>query len=126
MPGTRLRTSPKISSGEIEHLQATSLGDVLNLVPGIEKSQNPGLSKQSLVGIRSVTVSGTQGLLESFGSTVIVDGNEISSGANAMGSGRSGVDLRTIPADNIESVEVISGIPSAEYGNFSNGVIKVK
>ena len=119
-------TTRKISSGEIEHLQATSLGDVLNLVPGIEKSQNPGLSKSSLVGIRSVTVDGTQGLLESFGSTVIVDGNEVSSGANAMGSGRRGVDLRTIPADNIESVEVISGIPSAEYGNFSNGIIKVE
>ncbi len=119
-------TTRKISSGEIEHMQASNLGDILNLIPGVEKTQNPGLSKQSYVGIRSLTLDGTDGLLESFGSTIVVDGNEISSGANADFSGRSGIDLRTIPADNIESVEVISGIPSAEYGNFSNGIIKVK
>ncbi len=119
-------TTRKISSGEIEHMQAASLGDVLNLIPGIEKTQNPGLSKQSKVGIRSVSLDGIDGALESFGTTIIVDNNEMSSAADADPSGRSGLDLRTIPADNIESVEVISGIPSAEYGNFSNGIIKVK
>jgi len=118
-------TTRKISSGEIEHLQATNLGDILNLVPGIEKSKNPGLADKSYAGIRSVSIGGTEGGLETFGSTIIVDGNEISSDADAMLSGKMGVDLRTIPADNIESVEVISGIPSAEYGNFSNGIIKV-
>ena len=119
-------TTRKISSGEIEHMQATSLGDVLNLIPGIEKSQNPGLSDASRVSIRSTSNSGTEGLLETYGTTIMVDGNEISTGGMIGTNGRNGVDLRTIPADNIESVEVISGIPSAEYGNFSNGLIKVK
>ncbi len=119
-------TTRKISSGEIEHMQATNLGDVLNLIPGVEKTQNPGLSKQSYAGIRSVSLKGSEGFIESYGTSIVVDGNAISTAADLGMSGRSGVDLRTIPADNIESVEVITGIPSAEYGNFSNGLIKVK
>ncbi len=119
-------TTRKISSGEIEHMQATNLGDVLNLIPGVEKTQNPGLSKQSYAGIRSVSLQGSDGYIESYGTSIVVDGNTISTAADLGQTGRSGVDLRTIPADNIESVEVITGIPSAEYGNFSNGLIKVK
>jgi len=122
-------TTYTISSGEIEHMQATSLGDVLFLVPGIEQTNNPGLADPLHVGIRTNTVSGVYGELGSFGSTVIVDGNKLTNDANAnrytKETGRGGIDLRTIPADNIHSVEVISGIPSVEYGNFTNGIIKV-
>jgi len=59
-----------------------------------------------------------------------VDGNQVVNDANAnlktTEGGLSGVDLRTIPAENIKSVEVITGIPSVEYGNFSNGIVKVE
>lgn len=37
-----------------------------------------------------------------------------------------GVDLRTIPADNVESIEVIRGLPSVRYGDVTAGVINVK
>jgi len=37
-----------------------------------------------------------------------------------------GTDLRQIPADNIESIEVISGVPSAKYGDLSEGAIIVE
>ena len=37
-----------------------------------------------------------------------------------------GVDLRTVSAGNIESMEVIRGIPSVEYGNLTSGVVVVK
>ena len=124
-------TSRKIDSGEIEHMQATNLGDILSLVPGIEKTSNPGLSKATHVGIRTVSLEGTQGLIESFGSSIIIDGNQMSNEANLTtkvygSSGTQGIDLRNIPADNIKSVEVITGIPSVEYGNFSNGIIRVE
>jgi len=124
-------TSRKINSGEIEHMQATNLGDILSLVPGVEKSNNPGLSEPTHIGIRSVSITGTKGLLESFGSTIIVDGNQMSNEANLTtkvygSSGTEGIDLRNIPADNIKSVEVITGIPSVEYSNFANGIIKVE
>lgn len=119
-------TTRKISSGEIEHMQATNLGDILSLVPGIEKNNNPGLSQTMNVGVRGVAMAGSYVPSdESFGSIIIVDGNEISSDAGAGSDGRTGIDLRSIPADNIESVEVIAGIPSVKYGNFSQGLVKV-
>ncbi|MFQ8806854.1 MAG: TonB-dependent receptor plug domain-containing protein [Alistipes indistinctus] len=40
-------------------------------------------------------------------------------------SPNSGVDLRQISTDNIESVEVIRGIPSAEYGDLTAGAVIV-
>ncbi|MFA4838379.1 MAG: TonB-dependent receptor [Candidatus Neomarinimicrobiota bacterium] len=132
-----LTTTRKIDTGEIDHMQATSLGDVLSLVPGVDKSQNPGLSKATQVGIRSVTTGG--GILDqidSYGTAIVVDGNQLSTTSNASSiggtstlfgaSGTTGLDLRTIPSDNIKSVEVITGIPSVEYGNFASGVIKVE
>lgn len=36
-----------------------------------------------------------------------------------------GTDMRTIATDNIESVEVVRGIPSAEYGNLSSGMVTI-
>ena len=46
-------------------------------------------------------------------------------GAVGGSGGGTGVDLRQISADNIESVEVISGVPSAEYGDLGSGMVKV-
>lgn len=127
-----IATTRKIDSGQIDHLQASNLGDVLTLVPGVEKSGQMGLAKQQNIGLRKVKRSDT-GLygFESFGTSIIVDGNEISGDAKAVGyvSGhgdQSGTDLRTIPADNIASVEVVTGIPSVEYGNFTDGIVKVE
>ncbi|MBN2601826.1 MAG: TonB-dependent receptor, partial [Candidatus Marinimicrobia bacterium] len=120
-------TTRKISSGEIEHMQATNLGDVLSLIPGVEKSRNPGLSSSNYVGIRAVaTGAGNVDGLESFGTGIIVDGNELSNDAGLGSDGRIGRDLRTLPADNLESVEVLAGIASAEYSNLSSGAVSVK
>lgn len=127
-----IETIRKIESGEIEHSQASSLGDVLSLIPGIEKNNVPGLSEENYVGIRAINVGGDTQVddWDSFGTAIIVDGTEISTNANASQQGdevgRWGIDLRTIPADNIKSVEVITGISSVEYSNFSNGVINVE
>ncbi|MCK5816906.1 MAG: TonB-dependent receptor, partial [Candidatus Marinimicrobia bacterium] len=127
-----IATTRKIDSGEIDHLQASNLGDVLTLIPGVEKSGQMGLAKQQNIGLRKVKRSdaGLYGF-DSFGTSIVVDGNEISGDAQAAGyvsgyGAQSGTDLRTIPADNIASVEVITGIPSVEYGNFTDGVVKVE
>ena len=125
-------TTRKIDSGEIEHMQATSLGDIISLVPGVDKAKNPGLSDAQNIGIRSVSAASySLPALEYFGVAVVVDGNQLSTNANATSkisgsSGETGLDLRNIPAENIKSVEVITGIPSVEYGNFATGVIKVE
>ena len=37
----------------------------------------------------------------------------------------TGSDLRQVSADDIEEVEVIRGIPSAEYGDLTSGLVVV-
>lgn len=37
-----------------------------------------------------------------------------------------GADLRQIPVDNIESVEVVQGIPSARYGDLTSGLVTIQ
>lgn len=122
-----------ISSAEIEHFQASSIGDVLDLVPGVQKTTNPGLGKTSQIAIRGDQADA----LSAFGTLVILDGVPLSNNANlqfekftssqtgASNLGR-GVDLRTIPADNIESIEVVSGLPSVRYGDVTAGIINVR
>ncbi len=131
-----IATTTDISSGEIEHYQATNLGDVLDLVPGIQKT-NPGINKTSQIAIRASAGNTPEEQIEAFGTKIIIDGEPISNnsnlqfetldgvkfGANSMGGS---VDLREIPADNLESVSVISGMPSVRYGDFSNGIIELK
>ncbi len=130
---TQTATKTDISSGEIEHYQATNLGDVLDLVPGVQKSQNPGINKTSQIAIRGDETD----RLSAFGTKVIIDGEPVSNNANMQFEALTGakfgvnsmggsVDLRTIPADNLESVSVISGMPSVRYGDFSNGIIELK
>jgi hypothetical protein len=128
-----VNTKTYINSGEIEHYQASSLKDVLDLVPGVQKTDNPGLGKTSQITVRG----SEQDQLSTFGTLIIVDGTPISNNANLQferlggalfgNSNRGGgVDLRTIPADNIESIEVITGLPSVRYGDVTAGVINVQ
>ncbi|MBN2366024.1 MAG: TonB-dependent receptor, partial [Calditrichaeota bacterium] len=129
-------TTTTISSGEIEHLQASSLGDVLELIPG-QKFTNPGLE-----GVRQIRLRQTETVDEadrnaSLGTQILVDGVPLSNNANMqldtkLNDGatyrvtvNSGIDLRQVTAENIESVEVIRGIPPARYGDMSSGTVLV-
>lgn len=125
-------TKTIITSAEVEHFQATSLNDVLNLVPGIQKTDNPGIGKTAQIAIRGFE----NNQMSAFGTLVIIDGAPLSNNANLQfqkwtsaitGPSNLGgsVDIRTIPADNIESIEVIRGIPSVKYGDMTSGVIIV-
>lgn len=122
-------TSSTIGRQAIEHLQATNLGDLMQLLPGATM-QTPDLTKASTLQIRSAST--TVDTNNSFGTSIIVDGVPVSNNANInsnLGGNNntagSGVDLRQISADNIESVEVIRGIPSAEYGDLTAGAVIV-
>ncbi|MFN4110636.1 MAG: TonB-dependent receptor, partial [Ignavibacteria bacterium] len=126
-------TKTVISGAEVEHFQASSIGDVLDLVPGVQKTSNPGLSKTSQVAIRGEETD----KLSALGTLVMVDGIPISNNANLQfekwtsgitgpSNVGGGIDLRTIPADNVESIEVIRGLPSVRYGDVTAGVINVK
>jgi outer membrane receptor protein involved in Fe transport len=114
-------TKTTISSGEIEHMQASSLNDVMKLTPGVETT-NPTLNNAEKAQIRSGDALGTQ---------IILDGIPISNNANLQigvgySTANSGIDLRSIPAENIKEVEVIRGIPSVQYGDLTDGLLLVK
>ncbi len=114
-------TKSVIKSGEIEHIQASSLGDVVKLLPGVE-STNPTLNYVEKASIRKG---------DPIGTSLIINGVPINNNANLQvgigySTANSGLDLRSIPAENIEEVEVIRGIASAQYGDFTDGVIIVK
>ncbi len=128
-----VETKTEISAAEIEHYQATNIGDVLDLVPGVQKSDNPGLDKTGQVAVRGDDADA----LSAFGTKVIIDGVPQSNNANlqfeeltgadfGVGTLGRGVDLRAIPADNVESITVVSGLPSVRYGDFTNGIIELK
>ena len=37
----------------------------------------------------------------------------------------SGASTRSVAVENIESIEVITGVPSAEYGDLNSGIVKI-
>lgn len=135
-------TSSKISRMAMDHLQANSLYDLLSLLPGGTTDDN-GLSYTQQFNIRSISSSAKtyNNNLNAMGVSIIQDGAPLSNNANLqtlnatakgdgyvspIGGGSSpagGLDIRSISTDNIESVEVIRGIPSVEYGDLTSGAV---
>ena len=139
----------RIGRDAIEHLQASSLADLLQLVPG-QPALNPTLSgvRQSLLRQAPTASSRDPGpgtdaeRANALGTSLVLDGVPVSNNANlqttltilnsgpsalpqfASSAGR-GLDLRQFAADNVESVEVIRGIPSARHGDLTAGAILV-
>lgn len=118
-------TSSLIGRQAIDHLQASSLADVMQLIPG-QLITNQDLTSQSNLQLRTLVNNNTS----AFGSSVIMDGVPMSNnGTLNQGSFNAaaftGTDLRQISADDIDNVEVIRGIPSAEYGDLTSGLVVV-
>ena len=118
-------TSSVVGRQAIDHLQATSLADVMQLIPG-QLMGNHDLTQQSNLQLRTLVNNNTS----AFGSSIVVDGMPISNnGAMTQGQFSStaftGTDLRQISADDIDNVEIIRGIPSAEYGDLTSGLVVV-
>ncbi|GAB4331185.1 MAG: TonB-dependent receptor [Calditrichia bacterium] len=131
-------TIHKISSGEIEHMQATNLGDIMDLIPGVDRKNQPGLQNKTVIGLRGNSDVGGKDTPDLFGTRVIVDdiplsnnanmnaGDGVGYGSNVQTNANTGIDLRELPADNIQEVDVIAGVPSVEYGDVTGGIIRVK
>jgi len=135
--GGEITTASKISKQTLEHIQPSSLKDVMQLLPG-SVTENPTLTQVGALSIRDIGSNAAN----VAGTALIVDGASFSNDANlqmlstgtAMGGGESnvastaggGVDTRQVSTDNIESVEVIRGIPSVVYGDLTSGAVVVK
>ncbi len=118
-------TSSIIGRQAIDHLQASSLADVMQLVPGALMG-NADLTSQQNIQIRQLSNNNTA----AFGSGVVMDGVPLSNNSQmAQGDFSStafaGTDLRQMSADDIDEVEIIRGIPSAEYGDLTSGLVVV-
>lgn len=115
-----MATSRTIEGSAIDHLQMMNASDVSQLLPG-GKTINPDLTQDNVFSLRD----GGQSSLgnASFGTAVEVDGVRLST--NASLGGMSGASTRNISSTNVESVEVITGVPSAEYGDMSSGMVKI-
>ncbi len=112
-------TSYTIDRTALDQQQILNLGDIATLLPG-GKSVNPTLMDDSRMALRS----GSQEKgFASFGTAIEVDGMRMDN--NAAAGETAGASTRSISASNIESVEIVTGIPSVEYGDLSNGVVKV-
>lgn len=121
-------TSSKIGRQAIDHLQATNLSDLMQLLPG-QLIQNSDLTTAKQINFRNANT--TNDATNAFGASIIVDGVPMSNNATMSDkigntTAGNGVDLREVGTDNIESVEVIRGIPSAEYGDLTSGAVIVK
>ena len=114
-------TSSNIGRMAIDHLQATSLKDVMQLIPG-QLMSSSDMTSEAKITLRSASDNTAN---NAFGTSIMVDGVPVSDNTSLGTNAGTGVDLRQISADNIESVEVIRGIPSAEYGDLATGAVVV-
>ena len=144
---TGLTSSSRIDRDAMAHLQPTSLTDLMELLPG-NISQDPDMGSVNSIKLRETGTLGATGTvtasddynISALGTLFMVDGAPINGDANIQqvpGAEQTsaehrrdmtnkGVDMRTISTDNIESVEVVRGIPSAEYGNLTSGMVNIK
>lgn len=119
-------TSSIIGRQAIDHLQATSLADVMQLIPGQLMGNNNMISATNLQ-LRQIDPNNATA---AYGASIVVDGvpmsnnGALSQGAFSSANGPS-TDLRQIAADDIDEVEVVRGIPSAEYGDLTSGLVVV-
>lgn len=134
--GKRMASGSVIEQAAIQHVQPTDLSDVMQLLPG-QLSQNPDLSKPKQLSIREINPGNDN--MASIGTQILIDGAPVSNAANMQvlkttGGSTSanfattasgGTDVRQIPVDNIETIEVIRGIASVENGDILSGAVKV-
>jgi outer membrane receptor protein involved in Fe transport len=112
-------TSYTIDRQALDNQQMLNIGDISTLLPG-GKTVNPTLMNDNRLALRS---GASEKGNASFGTAVEIDGIRLDN--NAANGETTGASTRTISTSNIESVEVVTGIPSVEYGDLSNGVVKV-
>lgn len=134
-----MTTSSVIRRDAIDHLQPTSLTDLLSLLPG-GKSTAPILTSPNTIRLREADApAGSNYAISSLGTLFVIDDIPVNNDANRQSIDQAsnllfvsnkefanlGTDMRGIPTDNIESVEIIRGIPSVKYGDLTSGVVKI-
>lgn len=124
--GSAATTSRTIDKTALDHVQVMNVSDISSLLPG-GATVSPNLTDDQSFNLRATT--GERGSA-SFGTAVEVDGVRLSSnasfaGASTLTTSLKGASTNSIASANVESVEVITGVPSVEYGDMTSGVVKI-
>lgn len=114
-----MNTSLKFGANALNHLQMSNVTDISALLPG-GKTVNPDLTTDNAVSLRSGGLSAGNA---AFGTALEVDGVRV--GNNASFGSMSGTGTRNISTENVQSIEVITGVPSAEYGDLNSGMVRI-
>lgn len=114
-----MNTSLKFGANALNHLQMSNVTDISALLPG-GKTVNPDLTTDNAVSLRS---GGLAAGNAAFGTALEVDGVRV--GNNASFGSMSGTGTRNISTENVQSIEVITGVPSAEYGDLNSGMVRI-
>lgn len=142
--GKGLSSKSVINRKAMEHLQPSSFADIMELLPG-GLSKDPNLNSANRVLIREFgNKESSKYNTSSLGVQFVMDGNVMNSnvdlqnaiyndqrvsGSGFVNAGREtssiGVDMRTIPTNDIESIEIVRGIPGVSYGDLTSGLILI-
>ncbi len=142
-------SASQIGQDAIQHLQPSTFGDLMELLPG-GFSRDPDLTSPETIKIREALIPAANvprlwariGMgnysTARLGTQVMVDGIPMNTHADLQsfkGLWRPefskhifmnrGVDTRQLSVDNIDHVEIIRGIPSVEYSNLTSGLVKI-
>ena len=121
-----------INQRALEHIQPTSVADVLSLIPGglFRESSATGFNRISLrqSGSDDNTSLGMAVVMDGIpqdndGFRASIPGLSTDEYSDRLGMNR-GIDLKTLSTDHIRKIEIVKGISSAKLGNLSSGVIQ--
>lgn len=130
-----------LGTNAINNVQAFSLDDVLQQLPG-QSTADFSLNEYKNIVFRTASPFNDA---KAFGTSFMINDIPISnnenmqalspntlSGANSFGVPQKtftnpnvGVDLREISTNNIEEIKIIQGIPSAKYGDLTSGLVLI-
>ena len=132
-----------LGTNAINNVQAFSLDDVLQQLPG-QTTTDFNLNQFKNIVFRTASEASISYATKAFGTSFVMDDIPISNNENMQafnpnsGLGDSfgtktntftntnkGVDLREISTNNIEEIKVIQGIASAKYGDMTSGLVLI-
>ncbi|ABQ03797.1 TonB-dependent receptor [Flavobacterium johnsoniae] len=134
-----------LGTNAINNVQAFSLDDVLQQLPG-QKTADFTLNEYKNIVFRTASDGNSSKGSKAFGTSFVINDIPISNNENmqalspntptlagndygirnkVFNNPNVGVDLREIPTNTIEEIKVIQGIPSAKYGDLTSGLVLI-
>lgn len=133
----------KLGINAINNVQAFSLDDVLQQLPGQTTAQF-NLNEFKNIVFRTASKASLSYATKAFGTSFVIDdipisnnenmqafnpnsglGDSFGTKSNTFTNTNQGVDLREISTNNIEEITIIQGIPSAKYGDLTSGLVLI-